>query len=247
LVRTNYRGRRVPAVLGEALIGGALVALAALALFRAAGWEDAPTRRMSAAVGLLILILGAAGAWDDRRGDERPRGFKGHLGAVRTGRLTGGLVKLLAGGLAGLAAGWILSRDAMATIEVGLLVALAANLLNLLDRAPGRAGKVGALGGLLLLPFASQGWLAAVGGVFGALAALLPLDLRERGMLGDAGANPLGAVLGLGLATALSQPGRWLAIVLLIGLNAASERWSFSDVIGSNPVLKRADMLGRRE
>ena len=50
-------------------------------------------------------------------------------------------------------------------------------------------------------------------------------------MLGDAGANPLGGVLGLGLALSLDETWRLVAIGVLVLLNLASEKWSFSKLI----------------
>lgn len=246
LIRRNFRDRRVPAVLGEALIMASCVGVAALALFRAAGWDAAPSHRISGAIALLTVIMGAAGSWDDHRGDERPRGFRGHLGAFKQLRLTGGLVKMVAGGVAGLVAGAIVSAgDPAATLRIGLIIALSANLINLLDRAPGRVGKVALVWYLLLFLPAAPGWVAAAAAMIGALIVTLPADLTERGMLGDAGANPLGAVLGLGAATAVGSLGGWILIALLLGLNLASEKWSFSRVISSNAWLSAADMWGR--
>ncbi len=64
-------------------------------------------------------------------------------------------------------------------------------------------------------------------------------------MLGDAGANPLGAVLGVGLAASLDEPARLVAIVVLLALNLASEKWSFSKAIEASPPLRWLDGLGR--
>jgi hypothetical protein len=200
---------------------------------------------MLGATALIIVGLWAAGRWDDLRGDERPRGFKGHLGAARGGRVTGGVVKLAAGGLVGLAAGVIVTPG-WAALETGALVALTANLVNLLDRAPGRAGKAGLLIALPLVGYGNKAWLVASAGLLGALIACLPYDLGERGMLGDAGANPLGGVLGLGLAASLHGWCRLSALVMLVILNALSERFSFSRAIESTPPLRWLDMLGRK-
>ena len=65
-------------------------------------------------------------------------------------------------------------------------------------------------------------------------------------MLGDAGANPVGAALGLGLALTLDRPGRIVAIAALVVLTAASEVWSFSSVIERTPGLRVLDAAGRR-
>jgi len=63
-------------------------------------------------------------------------------------------------------------------------------------------------------------------------------------MLGDAGANALGAVVG---ALLLAGPMwlLWAAAAVLLALQLASERVSFTRVIESNRVLRAADRLGR--
>lgn len=123
------------------------------------------------------------------------------------------------------------------------VIAGSANLLNLLDLRPGRALKVGLLTGSPLV--AAGGGLAA--GPVGAAAALLPEDLGERTMLGDCGANALGAVLGTALVTRTGPAGRVVALAAIAGLTAASERVSFTQVIAGNRVLRRLDELGRRQ
>jgi UDP-GlcNAc:undecaprenyl-phosphate/decaprenyl-phosphate GlcNAc-1-phosphate transferase len=80
----------------------------------------------------------------------------------------------------------------------------------------------------------------------GAAVALLPEDLGERAMLGDAGANALGALLGLAATVKLSRPSRLVLLGTVAALTAASEKISFTKVIAANPVLNRLDMLGRR-
>ena len=87
------------------------------------------------------------------------------------------------------------------------MLVLATNVFNLLDLRPGRAIKafvlLGAgltLGSLDARPLWSLGLFAAP-----ALVAGL-YDLRERAMLGDTGANLLGALAGLWLVLTLSGP-----------------------------------------
>ena len=65
-------------------------------------------------------------------------------------------------------------------------------------------------------------------------------------MLGDAGANALGALLGLAATITLSRPGRLVVLGTVVALTAASEKISFTRVIAGNPVLNGIDMLGRR-
>jgi UDP-N-acetylmuramyl pentapeptide phosphotransferase/UDP-N-acetylglucosamine-1-phosphate transferase len=203
--------------------------------------------RVAAAVLIVVLILAGAGFWDDLRGDERPRGFKGHLGALGDGRMTGGIVKMVAGGLAGMAAGVLVADTLVELVQVAGMVALSANLINLFDRAPGRAGKVGILFGAVGAGIAQGPVLPMAAPFLGASLAVLPLDLKEEAMLGDQGANPLGGLGGLVWALAVGEEARWLALAVLLFLNLASERWSFSQVIESAPALRRIDGWGRRD
>jgi UDP-N-acetylmuramyl pentapeptide phosphotransferase/UDP-N-acetylglucosamine-1-phosphate transferase len=250
LIRTNVSGAPVPAVLGLWVVVGGVVPILVLSFVA----EQADLRpqlspdRWAGAALILLVAMGVAGRWDDRRGDEQPRGFAGHLSAMGGRRLTGGIVKIVAAAGAGFASSITVFRpwgvaDAILTIAA---VGLTANLVNLLDRAPGRAGKVSLLGGLLLVAFGSTDWALAAAGALGALVVVLPADLGERGMLGDAGANPLGALLGLGLVASLPRAGLVAAVAVLGALNLASERWSFSAVIERTPALRMLDGLGRK-
>ncbi|HJY71949.1 MAG TPA: hypothetical protein VJ347_09240, partial [Streptosporangiaceae bacterium] len=76
--------------------------------------------------------------------------------------------------------------------------------------------------------------------------ALLPEDLGERAMLGDCGANALGAMLGAAAASSLPRSARIALLAGIAGLTAASEKVSFTKVIERTPALRWLDMLGRR-
>lgn len=246
LLRTNVSGQKVPAVLGTPLTVGGLAGLALASGVSAADWA-ASVGRAGWAIAVVIIVMAIAGALDDRRGDERARGFKGHLGALKRGRLTGGALKIVAGATAGVAAGLILfsAQPARAAFTV-VLVAGGANLINLFDRAPGRAGKVALVMLLPLLALGHPQWAVGAAGIAGALMACLPVDLSERAMLGDAGANPLGATAGLGLAMSLDGVALWVAVAVVVALNLASERWSFSQAIARTPWLDSLDRAGRK-
>jgi hypothetical protein len=123
-----------------------------------------------------------------------------------------------------------------------LVIAESANMINLLDLRPGRAGKVVIASSLGLLGGPS-GSVAAAG--LGATVVVLPDDLSERTMLGDCGANALGALLGVRLAAAGDLPVT-IAATALGMLTLASERWSFNAVIDSCRPLRAADRIGRR-
>lgn len=219
--RTNHRGRPLSLLSGPALA----VAVAASA--------DLP--RAAAVVG--ALGAAAVGAYDDAAGARHPhaKGFRGHATALRSRQLTGGAVKVAGIGAAGLLATRLLGPARPLDLLIGgAVVAGSANLVNLLDLRPGRALKAGGLAGLAL----RQPGPAA------AAAALLPDDLHERTMLGDAGANAFGAVLGLGLLQR-SPHRRRTALAVLVALTAASEVVSYSRVIDAVPPLRALDRAGR--
>ena len=123
------------------------------------------------------------------------------------------------------------------------LIAGGANLLNLFDLRPGRAIKV-ALAAGAALGVTSAGAAGAAAPV-GAALSVLPEDLGERAMLGDAGANALGAMIGVA-TTSLPRPVRLAVLGGVAGLTLASEKVSFTKVIARTPALNWLDLLGRR-
>ncbi len=64
-------------------------------------------------------------------------------------------------------------------------------------------------------------------------------------MLGDAGSNALGAVLGLSLVDRLTTRERWLAVGAAAALNVLGERISLGALVERTPVLSTIDRLGR--
>ena len=70
-------------------------------------------------------------------------------------------------------------------------------------------------------------------------------DLRGTSMLGDTGANPLGAAVGLAAAQSMAPRSRWAALAVVSALTLAIERVSFTRVIEATPVLRELDRWGR--
>ena len=161
--------------------------------------------------------------------------------------MTTGLVKLVVGPVVALIAVAALPNNAL--VVPAIVVALAANLGNLLDRAPGRCTKVALLAGVpaVAVAAAASGHRPIAGAalLLGAAVATLPSDLGERLMLGDTGANVVGAAAGLAIVVGAGHRGELVAAVVLLGLTLASERWSFSAVIERVPPLRALDNLGR--
>jgi Glycosyl transferase family 2 len=170
--------------------------------------------------GPAVAAVAALGLADDVwSGPER--GFRAHL---HRGRTTG-VLKLIGIPAVGLLATRRLSG--------ALLVGLAANALNQLDTRPGRALKAYLIAAVPLRA------------PLGVAVLLLPYDLREMAMLGDAGSNALGAVLGLNSVRRFTGRGRWVAIGALAGLTILGERTSLGSRIERTPGLAWLDRLGR--
>lgn len=248
LLRTNYRGRTVVTAAGLVLPLVAVVVEGARALIAATGL-GAPAGSGTGRVLVLLAALGFGllGFIDDLLGDAGVQGFRGHGTALLRGELTTGGLKLVGGAVVALAvvaaanrgSGWHIAVDAA-------LVALSANLANLLDRRPGRLVKSTTLAFLVLV---AATWMAhpliGVAVVVGASLGLLIDDLHEHLMLGDVGANVLGGVLGLGVVLSCSAGVRLGVLVLVGALNVLSEVVSFSGVIEAVPPLRALDALGR--
>ncbi|HEX5199937.1 hypothetical protein ACFQS1_31085 [Paractinoplanes rhizophilus] len=240
LERTNFHGRTVSLAGGPALALGATVGATA----------GAPSPRVAAAALTAGVVSGSVGLYDDIAGNQpaqkAAKGFAGHLGALREGRVTSGLVKIAGVGAAGLIASSLigskrtslLGRTTDVVLGAGVIAGMA-NFVNLLDLRPGRAIKAGFAIGVPV-----GGGVAA--GTLGAATALLPEDLGEEIMLGDAGANAMGALLGVALTSRTGMGGRFVALAALAALTAASEKVSYTKVIQDTPWLRKVDELGRR-
>ena len=123
--------------------------------------------------------------------------------------------------------------------------ALAANLGNLLDRAPGRTLKCAAVAYVpLAIALGGSAAGVAIAPAMGAAFALLPDDLSERLMLGDTGANVVGAVLGLGVVLGTGETTRLVALGVVVALTVLAEVSSFSRIIDATPPLRFLDRLG---
>jgi glycosyltransferase involved in cell wall biosynthesis len=165
-------------------------------------------------------VVAAIGLADDLwSGPER--GFRAHLEARRTT----GVLKL--GGIP------LYALARTRSISAALLVGLSANALNQLDTRPGRALKVYLA---CAIPLRAPTGIAVL---------IAPYDLREMAMLGDAGSNAFGALLGLHSVNRFTGRGRWLAIGALAGLTALGERTSLGSIIERTPLLRRVDDWGR--
>jgi UDP-GlcNAc:undecaprenyl-phosphate/decaprenyl-phosphate GlcNAc-1-phosphate transferase len=273
--RTNHRGDDVTLLEGPAvavatavaaLLGrglpGRLRAAAALAAFGAGAFgvlddlaEQGASKGLRGHLGALgrgelttggVKILGIGATGLVAAALATPRGSGPESGAGRSagvGRGAGGGRGAGVGRAAGGGRGAGVGR-ALDVAVAGALIAGSANLLNLFDLRPGRALKVALLAAPAVLVVGSGAGLAAA--AVGPAASVLRVDLAEQAMLGDGGANALGAALGTALVAGSGRVTRLAALAAVLGLTLASEKVSFTAVIAATPGLREFDALGRR-
>jgi len=249
LVRENYRGRTLAFPTGALLVSVSLIALAPLAVLDDRADLDLlePDLTRWAAYVLGVALLGLL---DDMLGRgsaaDTPRGWRGHARAVATGRLSTGAIKAAgAFGLAAFAVSGLGQEWPGYLVDLGLLL-LTTNMFNLLDLRPGRVEKVL----LLLLAGVCLGaWtlypVELLGVFIGPVLIGAAASLRERGMLGDAGANLAGAIAGVALIVTLGDTARAIALALVALLTIYGEFRSISAAIERIPPLRALDRVGR--
>lgn len=244
MTRVNYAGRPVPVVLGLTLVPLIVpVSVGAAAI----GDRMVAGRVRGDLVLAGILVLWLAGYLDDILGGQA-RGLAGHLQSTVRGRPTTGLLKLLAGVAVAVWLALALGGGAVRVGASAVLIAVATNVWNALDVVPGRALKWGIVA---LIPLVAVSW----GGDYGIVAAAtlgiaapaLAFDLRERAMLGDAGSNPLGFVVGVGASAFLPTAGVMISAAAALALQAVAETVTISRLVEALPPLRWFDRLGRRK
>jgi UDP-GlcNAc:undecaprenyl-phosphate/decaprenyl-phosphate GlcNAc-1-phosphate transferase len=250
--RPNYRGRALPFPFGLLVLEAALVALIPLALVARLGSVGVFEPDLAAA-GLYAIGVLALGFVDDmlggdegRSGRGAPRGWRGHGAAAMRGELSTGALKAVGSlGLALLATSHLGLSDWRWLLATAVLV-LATNVFNLLDLRPGRSTKAFvALGAGLAIGSADLRPLWTLGLFAGPALVAGVFDLRERAMLGDTGANLLGALAGLWLVMTLSEAGQIAALALLVAITVFGELRSITATVERTPGLRQLDAWGR--
>lgn len=249
LTRENWRGRTAAFPSGALAISVSLIALAPLAVLNDRADLDLlePGLDRWAAYLLGIALLGLL---DDMLGrghaGDTARGWRGHARAVLSGRLSTGAIK--AAGAFGLAAFAVsgLGREWPGYLADLALLLLTTNLFNLLDLRPGRVEKA------LLLVLAGVcigAWtifpIQLLGVFIAPIIVGAALTLREKAMLGDAGANLAGAIAGVALFAALGTDARLIALIVVAVLTIYGEFRSISAAIERIPPLRALDRIGR--
>ena len=249
MTRPNFQGRSIPIGAGIGFVLLAMLLSLAFTLSRPDAWP----------FGVLVLALvsgfGALGFLDDATPSREKGGIGGHLKRlVKERTVSTALVKAGFGLCLSMviAVAWRRNFTALAD---GLIIALCANAINLLDVRPGRAVKGFVFVFALVVggSCAIQALLHRASVYHATWTLLMPFfiwaliwaryDLSCRAMLGDAGSNVLGAVLGLLCVWELSWTARLVTLVLLIGFHVLTEMVSLSNIIARSRVLSFLDRL----
>ncbi len=239
----NYAGKNVPQSMGS-------VVLPVYAL--AGGWAlltGILPSGMLLRASVIVFGLGFTGLIDDMWGDSQARGFGGHFRRLlQFGEITTGVTKAVAGFLFSIWAAAGLPGSFLFLFWRAAFIALTANFFNLLDLRPGRALKIFFLFSLLYawLIGSEQGILLLFP-VWVAALTYFPWDLRSWGMLGDAGANVLGGLLGLVIVLTVPFQFQAAFILALVLFHLLAERMSLTEIIAENSLLNYFDLLGRKK
>jgi len=240
-VRENFLGEAVPTGLGVGFLPGVLFGSFLLVLM-----ENTDIRLVLInALGFVVMSL--AGIVDDILGNNNVKGIRKHLKSLLDLRLTTGGLKAAFGGLIAALISTVVSESLIEGIVNCLLVMLFTNLVNLLDLRPGRAVKSFFLlwwSSLFFMPVRAHAYILYP--LAGCLVAYLPYDANRIGMMGDAGSNAIGLSLGLYYCVGAAMNHKVAALMLLILLHIAAEKYSFTGFIARNRMLRLIDELGNK-
>ncbi len=237
LLKPNYKGKVIVHGYGlVTLIWATAIYALLMLLFQQARWE-LPVWTV------VIGLFGLLGLADDVWGDGESRGFRGHLRAlIKQRKVTTGLIKAVGGVIVGVTAGVMLwPSSILHAVWAGLEIALCANFFNLLDLRPGRSGAIFLVSSIVIAATAHAAWPLWI--VIIPAWAVWLRDSRAQVMMGDCGANLIGAALGLAIAVTTTTNIVLVCALILIALNAISERISLSKLIDGNSLLRRLDRL----
>ncbi|HZK44531.1 MAG TPA: hypothetical protein VFC73_09660 [Syntrophomonadaceae bacterium] len=238
-IRKNYQGIDIPVSVGISLPMTIMIVFAIFGLL--SSYDN------SYHIFLLgVMSISFLGFIDDMLGHRDTLGFRGHFGQLFKGRLTTGGLKALGGGLIAFFLALFLSATWYEVLLNTFIIALFANMLNLLDLRPGRAGKGFLFFLLIIIGFAKANldWVL-IAPVLGGLLVYLPYDLKAKVMMGDAGSNVLGLVLGYMCMMFLSWPIRVGVLGFLILVHIYTEKHSLTKFIEENVILRTIDNWGR--
>jgi len=243
ITRKNYKGDTIPVGMGIVFIPVIIINSIFLNYFIG---NDSRIQQLLLVFLAGIMTMAIIGLIDDLIGNRDTTGFKGHIKALLSGKLTTGGFKAVIGGLIALLLGSLFSFHIIEIIVNALIIALFTNLINLLDLRPGRALK-----GFLTIStlFIIVGLSREVRIIFSSFIAYaigyFPQDIKAKSMMGDVGSNTLGVILGIVTVISYTMTAKYVVLALLILVHILTEKYSITEIIKKNPILNFIDELGR--
>lgn len=241
MLRSNYRGEKIPVSMGICFIP-ALIINSTILLYC-----NVDTIRLFRIYILLFAIMSMcfAGIIDDSIGNRDVTGLKGHFKSLLKGKLTTGGFKALLGGLVGLLITVSISKSISYILVGTLVIALSTNFMNLLDLRPGRAIKVYLLISIIIFIFSSVFEKEVMMLILPAVVAYFYYDLKAMAMMGDAGSNVLGISIGVFIVTSFDLKVQIFYLAILVAIHIIGEKFSITKLIENNHILNYIDKLGR--
>lgn len=232
---SNYKGLLIPVSMGIAFIP-VCIASSIVFAFEKLKFTDI----------FLILSLGmcALGVIDDFMGDKNVKGFKGHIVSLFHFRLTTGGFKATIGFLLALYASVLISKNFIDLIINTFLIALFANLFNLFDLRPGRALKFFFILFAVLI-IINPDYAVYMFPLAAFSLVYFPYDIKAKAMLGDAGSNIIGSIVGLYAGISLPRSIKLVFLILLILIHIIAEKYSLTKIIEKMKILNYIDKIGR--
>jgi len=193
---------------------------------------------------LNFIIVFLTGLIDDRIGNKKIKGLKGHLiYFFKTKLPTTGLFKLIIGLLIALIYNLLMFGSNFLVFLINFIgFSLFLNIINLFDLRPLRGIKVFIILMLLLI---NNIWELCI--ILGILIIIIIDERKELSMLGDAGSNLLGFLLAIWfIEDNIHLLKKILIIIFLIFVHLYAEKKSISLLINSSKTLSYLDRLGRK-
>ncbi|MBZ2173767.1 phospho-N-acetylmuramoyl-pentapeptide-transferase [Schnuerera sp. xch1] len=239
-VNNNYKNEKIPICMGLLFIFIQIINISVIFLIRGS------SNNYILYYLFAFTLIGMVGLLDDLVGDKEIKGLKGHIKSFFKGKLTTGGIKAGIGFFISVFISIILSQNLMEIVINTLLMALFTNLTNLFDLRPGRTIKVFILISTIML-FTSivKTYDFILYSFYGILIVYFPLDLKAKVMMGDVGSNVMGITLGIFCAYTQNIIMKSVYLIILIIIHIIAERFSFSEIINNNKILKFLDNLGR--
>lgn len=239
LCSSNYRGKNLINGAGFVLLLPCLVGLIFIFLLN--------KKLIYILYCLVLIILALTGLLDDSLGQVSTKGLAGHLKALFKGQLSTGIIKAILGLVVGMMVS-LFKYTKLIELFIDILVfSLSVNYINLLDLRPGRAIKTYFLSSALVLLMAKFHEPFMFLSIYVSLILYIGGEMKELYMLGDTGANLLGASLGFYTVMNLPLSAKGFLAIVQILIHIFAECYSISKIIDRLPSLRLIDRLGRRD